>query len=141
MYRPAYIYPVEPRKEPNFSYRLLRAIYPAFRMLFPNQVIRADDLGRAIVEVVVRETRRAEARSSRTATFEPWSNRFTPQGGDPATGSQARKFLFEFKVCVCAGRRPLLAQGGHRGPSPDEDSPVYNMGWFYGTRKRNRLHR
>ena len=44
IFRPAYIYPVEPRKEPNFSYRLLRAIYPVFRALFPNQVIRADDL-------------------------------------------------------------------------------------------------
>jgi uncharacterized protein YbjT (DUF2867 family) len=41
IFRPAYIYPVEPRKEPNVSYRLLRAIYPAFRLLFPNQVIRA----------------------------------------------------------------------------------------------------
>src|SRR4029077_3820014 len=28
LFRPAYIYPVEPRKEPNFSYRLLRGIYP-----------------------------------------------------------------------------------------------------------------
>ena len=56
IFRPAYIYPVEPRKEPNFSYRLLRAIYPAFRMLFPNQVIRADDLGRAMVDVAVRGT-------------------------------------------------------------------------------------
>lgn len=56
IFRPAYIYPVEPRKEPNFSYRLLRAIYPAFRVLFPNQVIRADDLARAMVDVAVRET-------------------------------------------------------------------------------------
>ncbi|HEX4469935.1 MAG TPA: hypothetical protein VH080_10385, partial [Gemmatimonadaceae bacterium] len=56
VFRPAYIYPVEPRKEPNFSYRLLRAIYPAFRLLFPNQVIRADDLARAMVDVVVRDT-------------------------------------------------------------------------------------
>jgi uncharacterized protein YbjT (DUF2867 family) len=53
LFRPAYIYPVEPRKEPNFSYRLLRGVYPVFRMLFPNQVIRADDLARAMVEVVV----------------------------------------------------------------------------------------
>ena len=30
IFRPAYIYPVEPRKEPNFSYRLMRAIYPCF---------------------------------------------------------------------------------------------------------------
>jgi uncharacterized protein YbjT (DUF2867 family) len=53
IFRPAYIYPVEPRKEPNFSYRLLRGIYPVFRVLFPNQVIRADDLARAMVDVAV----------------------------------------------------------------------------------------
>jgi uncharacterized protein YbjT (DUF2867 family) len=56
IFRPAYIYPVEPRKEPNFGYRFLRAIYPAFRVLFPNQVIRADDLARAMVDVVVSRT-------------------------------------------------------------------------------------
>jgi len=55
MFRPAYIYPVEPRKEPNFSYRLLRVIYPVFRVLFPNQVIPVDDLARAMVDVAVRE--------------------------------------------------------------------------------------
>ena len=41
IFRPAYIYPVEPRNEPNVGYRLLRAIYPVFRVLFPGQVIRA----------------------------------------------------------------------------------------------------
>ena len=55
IFRPAYIYPVEPRREPNFSYRLLRVIYPVFRALFPNQVIRADDLGRAMVDVTIRK--------------------------------------------------------------------------------------
>ncbi len=53
IFRPAYIYPVEPRKEPNFSYRILRLIYPVFRVLFPNQVIRADDLAKAMVEVAL----------------------------------------------------------------------------------------
>jgi hypothetical protein len=47
---------VEPRKEPNFNYRLIRAIYPVFRVLLPNQVIRADDLARAMVDVVMRQT-------------------------------------------------------------------------------------
>jgi uncharacterized protein YbjT (DUF2867 family) len=56
LFRPAYIYPVKPREEPNFSYRLLRAIYPAFRVLFPNQVIRADDLAKAMVAVALRGT-------------------------------------------------------------------------------------
>ena len=44
IFRPAYIYPVEPRKEPNFSYRVLRAIYPAFRVLFP----KPGDSGRRV---------------------------------------------------------------------------------------------
>ena len=56
IFRPAYIYPVEPRKEPNFSYRLLRGIYPVFRFLFPNQVIRADDLARVMVDAVISGT-------------------------------------------------------------------------------------
>jgi uncharacterized protein YbjT (DUF2867 family) len=61
IFRPAYIYPVEPRKEPNFSYRLLRAIYPLFRTLFPNQVVRADDLARAMVDVAVRGTEKRQS--------------------------------------------------------------------------------
>jgi uncharacterized protein YbjT (DUF2867 family) len=36
LFRPAYIYPVQSRQEPNFSYRLIRALYPVFRVLFPN---------------------------------------------------------------------------------------------------------
>jgi uncharacterized protein YbjT (DUF2867 family) len=54
--RPAYIYPVEPRQEPNLSYRILRRIYPVFRTLFPNQVIRADDLAHVMVNLVVRRS-------------------------------------------------------------------------------------
>jgi uncharacterized protein YbjT (DUF2867 family) len=53
IFRPAYIYPVKPRKEPNLGYQLLRAIYPVFRMLFPSQVIRVDDLARVMVDVAV----------------------------------------------------------------------------------------
>lgn len=53
IFRPAYIYPVEPRKEPNLSYRLLRSVYPVFHLLFPNQVIRADDLAKAMVDIAI----------------------------------------------------------------------------------------
>jgi uncharacterized protein YbjT (DUF2867 family) len=56
IFRPAYIYPVEPRKEPNFSYRLLRWVYPVFRVAFPNLVIRSDRLARAMVDVAVERT-------------------------------------------------------------------------------------
>jgi uncharacterized protein YbjT (DUF2867 family) len=55
IFRPAYIYPVEPRKEPNLAYRLLRGIYPLFRLLFPNQVVRADDLARVMEKMAVRK--------------------------------------------------------------------------------------
>jgi uncharacterized protein YbjT (DUF2867 family) len=60
LFRPAYIYPVEPRKEPNFSYRMLRAVYPVFQVFFLSQVIRADDLARAMVDVVLRQTQERE---------------------------------------------------------------------------------
>lgn len=56
LFRPAYLYPVQPRKEPNFTYRLIRAVYPVFRLFFANQVVRADDLAWAMVDVVLRET-------------------------------------------------------------------------------------
>ena len=56
IFRPAYIYPVEPRKEPNLSFRLLRVVYPIFRVLFPNQVIRADDLARVMVDAALQGT-------------------------------------------------------------------------------------
>lgn len=62
IFRPAYIYPVEPRKEPNFGYRVLRAIYPAFRVPFPNLVIRADELGRAMVNAAIPKTAERESR-------------------------------------------------------------------------------
>jgi len=62
IFRPAYIYPVHPRKEPNFGYRLLRAIYPAFRVPFPNLVIRADELGQAMVNVAIPKTEEHESR-------------------------------------------------------------------------------
>ena len=61
IFRPAYIYPVDPRREPNLSYRLLRMIYPVFRLVLPNQVIRADDLARAMVDVAVRDTSERES--------------------------------------------------------------------------------
>lgn len=55
IFRPAYIYPVEPRREPTFAYRVMRAVYPVFRRLLPGQVIRADDLARAMVDIAVRD--------------------------------------------------------------------------------------
>jgi len=80
LFRPAYIYPVEPRKEPNFTYRVLRAIYPAFRVAFPNLVVRADELAQAMVDVTVRATER------RSRVFENRDIRTMVRGIHPSTG-------------------------------------------------------
>jgi len=86
--RPAYIYPVEPRKEPNFSYRLLRWVYPVFRVVFPNQVIRSDDLARAMVDVVLRGPGASQAcifenRDIRAMVRAPWRPGFGSPPGSP----------------------------------------------------------
>jgi len=86
IFRPAYIYPVEPRKEPNFSYRFLRGIYPAFRALFPNQVIRADDLARAMVDVVVGGMGVAPSMVFENRDIRALIQPLDPQRGAPAKG-------------------------------------------------------
>ena len=82
IFRPAYIYPVQRRQEPNFGYRVLRAIYPVMRTLLSNQVIPADWLAQAMVDVTavtgpperrILENRdiRALARPHRSKTSQP----------------------------------------------------------------------
>lgn len=51
IFRPAYIYPVEPRKEPNFSYRLLRYLYPGLKVIFPFAVITSTQVSKAMFNV------------------------------------------------------------------------------------------
>ncbi|MFC2136726.1 NAD(P)H-binding protein [Bacteroidota bacterium] len=48
IFRPGYIYPVTPRKEPNFSYRLTRKLYPVLKAIYPNGVITSVQLAKAI---------------------------------------------------------------------------------------------
>ena len=86
IFRPAFIYPVEPRKEPNFSYRLLRRIYPVFRTVFPNQVIRADDLARGMVDVVVSGTGVAPSRVFENRDIRALVQSLAPPLGSPAKG-------------------------------------------------------
>src|ERR1700740_1890920 len=87
MFRPAYIYPVEPRKEPNFSYRLLRAVYPTFRLLFPNQVIRADDLGWAMVDVALQKTAGRESQIFENRDIRAMVDSFQPSARDSNTSA------------------------------------------------------
>ena len=49
IFRPGYIYPVSPRNEPNFTYRITRVLHPVLRRIYPNIGIASDDLARAMV--------------------------------------------------------------------------------------------
>lgn len=48
IFRPGYIYPVVPRKEPNFSYVISRKLYPVLKALMPKNVITSEQLAKAI---------------------------------------------------------------------------------------------
>ena len=50
-FRPGYIYPVTPRKEPNFAYRLFRLLYPVMRLLGDKYSIRSTDLAAVMFQV------------------------------------------------------------------------------------------
>ena len=88
IFRPAYIYPVEPRKEPNFSYRFMRGFYPVFRVLFPNQVIRADDLARAMVDVVTAGNGEASGRVFENRDIRALIRSLDSQRGAPVKGQK-----------------------------------------------------
>jgi uncharacterized protein YbjT (DUF2867 family) len=49
IFRPGYIYPVTPRKEPNLMYTITRFLYPLVRRFYPNIGISSEDLARAMV--------------------------------------------------------------------------------------------
>lgn len=48
IFRPAYIYPVEPRNEPNLMYRISRKLYPLLKNIYSAGVITSEELGQAI---------------------------------------------------------------------------------------------
>jgi len=50
-FRPGYIYPVTPRKEPNLMYKISRALYPLIRRMGPNSSITSTQLALAMFRV------------------------------------------------------------------------------------------
>lgn len=50
-FRPAYIYPVVPRKEPNIGYKLLRIFYPVLKLFGKKYSIKSTELASAILNV------------------------------------------------------------------------------------------
>lgn len=54
IFRAGYIYPVDPREEPNLMYRISRNLYPILRRVYPNIGISSEALARAMVDVGLR---------------------------------------------------------------------------------------
>ncbi len=52
-FRPAYIYPVSPRKEPNFMYSLSRLMYPLFKLFGKGYSIKSTELAEAMFKVAI----------------------------------------------------------------------------------------
>ncbi|MEM9987621.1 MAG: hypothetical protein AAF804_21220, partial [Bacteroidota bacterium] len=50
-FRPAYIYPVNARKEPSWVYRLTRAVYPLIKLMGENNSIKSTELARSMLNV------------------------------------------------------------------------------------------
>lgn len=48
IFRPAYIYPVEKRKEPNLAYRIYRKLYPVLKNIIPSSAITSEQLAKAM---------------------------------------------------------------------------------------------
>jgi nucleoside-diphosphate-sugar epimerase len=48
IFRPAYIYPETPRKEPNVMYRFMRVAYPLVKRIVPSSVITSKQLAHAM---------------------------------------------------------------------------------------------
>jgi len=50
VFRPGYIYPVTPRREPNLMYTISRFLYPLVKRIYPNIGISSEDLAAAMVQ-------------------------------------------------------------------------------------------
>lgn len=55
-FRPAYIYPVEKRKEPNVTYKITRALYPIIKLFGDKMSIKSTELAGAMFKVGIKGT-------------------------------------------------------------------------------------
>lgn len=54
IFRPRYIHPVTPRKEPNVTYRFTRVLYPVLSRIYPDIGITSEGLAHVMVDVGLR---------------------------------------------------------------------------------------
>lgn len=99
-------------REPNFSYRLLRVIYPFFRVVFPNQVIRADDLARAMIECRLQRKRERRSLVLENRDIRAWSSR-----------------IMSLRVSACIRLKTGAPMPGSRSFCPDDVRTGINRPW------------
>jgi hypothetical protein len=51
IFRPGYIYPVEPRKEPNLLYKIFRLLYKPLSFIYPNIGLTSLQLAQKMITV------------------------------------------------------------------------------------------
>jgi nucleoside-diphosphate-sugar epimerase len=51
IFRPGYIYPISPRKEPNFTYKMMRYLYQPVSFLYPNIGLTSLQLAQKMFQV------------------------------------------------------------------------------------------
>ncbi len=51
IFRPGYIYPVTPRREPNLMYRIMRTLYPLIKLMGNNSSVKSTELAAAMFQV------------------------------------------------------------------------------------------
>ena len=110
----------------DFHPALMRAIYPAFQVLFPNQVIRAADLARAMVDVAVWRTGERGEVFERTITSRPWRSLHLKHLGG-VTRRQLNSDITNQQIenSGCAVR--YNAPGQSKSPRRNYRSPTQNL--------------
>jgi hypothetical protein len=53
MFRPGYIQPIKSLKNTYKIYKVIGSFYPLFKALFPKYVVRLEELGLAMIDVVL----------------------------------------------------------------------------------------
>ena len=56
IFRPGYIYPVQPREEPNIGYSVLRMLYKPLSVILPNMGLTSEKLAQTMVKVGMGES-------------------------------------------------------------------------------------
>ncbi|MFC2111552.1 hypothetical protein ACFLQ5_03790 [Bacteroidota bacterium] len=51
IFRPGYIYPDSPRKEPNFTYKIMRVIYKPISKVYPNIGLTSKKLAAKMMDI------------------------------------------------------------------------------------------